>query len=89
MTNDFNPFDALKDMMLHQLHPDADLNAKTMLCGKCGAAISLKEAVPLSYYDEDKKNRSIYICMKCFADYVPKKEMCDREFITRFLRGEI
>lgn len=89
MTNDFNPLDALKDMMLHQLHPDADLNEKNIACAKCGAAISLREAVPLSYYDEDKKNRSIYICMKCFEDYVPKKEMCEREFIRRFLRGEI
>lgn len=89
MTNDFNPFDALKDMMLHQLHPDADLNEKNIPCARCRAAISLNEAVPLSYYDEDKKNHSIYICMECFADYVPKKEMCEREFITRFLRGEI
>lgn len=89
MNNDFNPFDALKDMMLHQLHPDADLNEKTMLCAKCGSAISLRESAPLSFYDEDEKNHSIYICMKCFADYVPKKEMCEREFIRRFLRGEI
>lgn len=89
MTDNFNPIDALKAMMLLQSHPDADLNAKTMLCAKCGTAISLREAAPLSYYDENKKNHSIYICMKCFADYVPKKEMCDREFITRFLRGEI
>jgi hypothetical protein len=88
MTNDFNPFDAFKDMMLHQLYPNADLNEKTMLCAKCGDAISLREAAPLSYYDEDGKNHSIYICMKCFVDYVPKKEMCEREFITRFLRGE-
>ncbi len=87
MTND--PFDALKDMMLHQLHPDADLNEKNIACAKCEADTSLSEAVPLSYYDEDGKNRSIYICMKCFADFVPKKEMCEREFITRFLRGEI
>jgi hypothetical protein len=73
MTNDFNPFDALKDMMLHQLYPNADLNEKTMLCAKCGDAISLREAAPLFYFDEDGKNHSIYICTKCFADYVPKK----------------
>jgi ribosomal protein L40E len=89
MTNDFNPFDALKYMMLHQLHPDADLNEKTMLCAKCGTAISLRESLPLSYYDEDKKYCNVHICMKCFADYVPKKELCEREFIRRFLRGEI
>lgn len=89
MTNDFNPFEAMKDMMLHQLYPDADLNEKNISCAKCGAAISLRESTPLSYYDEDNKNHSIYICMKCFSDYVPKKEMCEREFIRRFLRGEI
>ena len=81
--------DALKNVLLHQQHPDADLNEKTMLCDKCGAAISLGESVPLSYYDEDNKNHSIYICMKCFADYIPKEERCKREFIRRFLRGEI
>lgn len=89
MTNDFNPADALKDMMLHQLHPDVDLNEETILCAKCGTAISLREAAPLSYYDEDENPHNINICMTCFADYIPKKEMCDREFITRFLRGEI
>lgn len=89
MTNDFNPFDALNEMMLHQLHPDADLNEKNIACAKCGAAISLRKAVPLTYYDEYEIPHNINICMKCFADYVPKKEMCEREFITRFLRGEI
>lgn len=89
MTNDFNPLDALKAMMLLQLHPDADLNAKTMLCTKCKAAISLREAAPLSYYDEDENYQDVYICMKCFSDYVPKKERYEREFIRRFLRGEI
>lgn len=89
MSNDFNPFDALHDMMLHQLHPDADLNEKNIPCARCRAAISLREAVPLSYYDEDGKNNSIYICMKCFGVFIPKKELCEREFIRRFLRGEI
>lgn len=89
MTNDFNPIDSLKDMMLHQLHPDKDLNENTVLCAKCGTAILLKEAAPLFYYDEDENPHNINICIKCFADYVPKKEMCEREFITRFLRGEI
>lgn len=89
MDDNFNQFDALKDMLLHQQHPDADLNEKTILCDKCGAAISLRESVPLSYYDEDEKNHSIYICMTCFADYIPKEERCKREFIRKFLRGEI
>lgn len=89
MTNDFDPIDALRDMMLHQLHPDVDFNEKTMMCAKCGSAISLRESAPLSYFDEDEKTHSFYICRKCFADYLPKKEMCEREFISRFLRGEI